>query len=266
MTLPVLFDGVPNSRSLGGLPLKRGGETKDGVLYRSAALDDITREGEIQMEETPLGVVADLRTLFERAAQPDKVPHRPHRVKVVEIPIEAGNISPASFVTETLQAASKGETTAEALSDELPTLPEMYRIMVASSAKELAKVAGLVANVEPGEDNAVLVHCTAGKDRTGVSVALILDIAGVEREAIIENYAVSQQYLAGAWADKMLGTIEKFGVPLVPKLVAMVTTTPPDAIKAAFDWVEENFGSSENYLMSGGLQAAQIENVRLALE
>lgn len=246
--------------------MKRGGETKDGVLYRSAALDDITREGEIQMEETPLGVVADLRTLFERAAQPDKVPHRPHRVKVVEIPIEAGNISPASFVTETLQAASKGETTAEALSDELPTLPEMYRIMVASSAKELAKVAGLVANVEPGEDNAVLVHCTAGKDRTGVSVALILDIAGVEREAIIENYAVSQQYLAGAWADKMLGTIEKFGVPLVPKLVAMVTTTPPDAIKAAFDWVEENFGSSENYLMSGGLQAAQIENVRLALE
>lgn len=261
-----LFDGVPNSRSLGGLPLKQGGTTKDGVLYRTSSLNKLTKEAREQIEATPIGVVADLRSEAEKLASPDHLPQHPHHIRVKQIPIATGNLSPVGFLKEVEAAKTGGDAALQKLGDAIPSMEEMYVEMVSTSAKQLAEVAALVSEVEEGENNAVVVHCTAGKDRTGVSVALILDVVGVERDAIVENYSVSQNYLAGPWADKMLGTLKKFGVPMVPKLVDMVTTTPPSAIEAAFNWIDENYASTEQYLMeAGGLNAAQIENLRLAL-
>lgn len=264
MTEHELFNGVPNSRSLGGLPLKRGGTLKEGVFYRSSALASLTDLGRQQMEDTPIGVVADLRTLPERLTSSDKPPAHPHRIRVHELGIEAGNLSPTMFMKDTL-GKNKSQLSA-VLEKDIPTLAELYPQMLKEAPKQFGEVARLVAKVEEGKNNAVLVHCTAGKDRTGIAVALVLDSVGVERDAIIHNYAVSAQYLAGPWAEGMLAKIKSVGIPLVPRLVDMVTTTPPEAIEAAFSWIEDNFGSSENYLFSGGVSAAEIEDMRLALE
>lgn len=266
MTLKILFDGVPNSRAVSGLPLKQGGTTKDGVLYRTSALDTITAEGKDQMEATPIGVVADLRTLFEKASEPDHVPHRPRHIKVKELPIKAGNLNPITFLKELhgVRGDNKEEV-AKQLNAAVPTLAEMYTQMLEASAEKFAKVARLVSQVEDGKNNAVAVHCTAGKDRTGVSVALILDVVGVERDEIVSNYAISQEYLAGPWADGMLAKLKKAGIPMVENIVNMVTTTPPSAIESAFAWVEKNHGSSENYLKSGGLTDEEVSNLKAAL-
>lgn len=260
-----LFDGVPNSRSLGGLPLKQGGTTKDGVFYRTAALNQLSKKGRKQLEDASIGVIADLRTEIEKITAPDRVPEYPHLTRVKQIPIETGNLSPVAFAKQVEAAKKGGQAALDKLSETVPSLAEMYIQMISTSAKQLAKVAALVSEVEEGKNNAVVVHCTAGKDRTGISVALILDVVGVERDAIVQNYAVSQDYLAGPWADGMLGKLKKAGVPMVPKIVDMVTTTPPEAIEGVFKWIDENYGSTEEYLMSGGLTAAQLENLRLAL-
>ena len=59
----------------------------------------------------------------------------------------------------------------------------------------------------------MLVHCTAGKDRTGVAIALLLDAVGAERDAVVADYAASEANLSGAWADRMFAMIDAMGIP-----------------------------------------------------
>ena len=264
-----LFDGVPNSREVADLPLKSGGRSKSGVLYRSASLQTITSEGLEQLAESPIGIIADLRTVDERNADTDKLPKVRH-IETVDIPIAVGNMgrklmdrfSQGGKPMLSNALAKEGVREMEAL---LPSVGDMYVNMLKQAGGQLAQVASLVAQVEPDANNAVLIHCTAGKDRTGISTALILDTVGVERDAVVENYASSQEFLAGGWAPKMLAQMEAAGIPLGPKLVAMVTTTPPRAIEKGFAWVDKHYGSSSNYLQQGGLSTAQIDALVEAL-
>ena len=108
------------------------------------------------------------------------------------------------------------------------------------------------------------MHCTAGKDRTGVAVAVILDAVGAERDAVIDDYAQSERNLAGPWADRMLAGIEQMGAPLTPEVRELVTGTPPAAMAQAFAWIDERGGSAD-YLRSGGLTEAELDGLRARL-
>jgi protein-tyrosine phosphatase len=108
------------------------------------------------------------------------------------------------------------------------------------------------------------VHCTAGKDRTGVSVALVLDAVGAERAAVVADYAASAANLAGPWADGMRAMITAMGVPLTPEIDTLVTATPPAAIEQALAWVDAQGGAAE-YLQSGGLTDAELDALRARL-
>ena len=129
----------------------------------------------------------------------------------------------------------------------LPTFSE-------PSSGRLSAVAA--ATVDP--PGAVLVHCTAGKDRTGVATALILDAVGVEREAIVADYATSQKNLEGPWEDGMLAVATSQGVPVTDQLRQLVAGTPPAAIEQAFAWLDER-GGSQTYLRSGELTPQELE-------
>ena len=108
------------------------------------------------------------------------------------------------------------------------------------------------------------MHCTAGKDRTGVAVALLLDAVGVERDAVVTDYAISERNLAGPWADRMLAGIEQMGAPLTPEIRELVTGTPPAAIEQALTWLDERGGAAA-YLQSGGLTDAELGALRTRL-
>lgn len=254
-----LFDGVPNSRGLGGLPLTGGGTTRDGVLFRSSALDTITPTGLAQLTASPIGVVADLRTPGERAASADKLPELRH-LETVDAPITVGNMTPHGKGSAT-EIRGKLEKEALAAGEHLiPSLGTLYDMMLKAAASQFATVASLVAQVDPSAENAVLIHCTAGKDRTGIATALILETVGVERDAIVENYAQSEANLAGKWSVATLDKLKKAGIPLEPRLIALVTTTPPEAIEKALHWVDKH-GGAANYLRSGGLTDDQIDQL-----
>ncbi len=76
------------------------------------------------------------------------------------------------------------EVLAQAM-DSLPSLGELYIGMLQHGAPAFAQAARLVAASNDDAPTAVLVHCTAGKDRTGVATALLLDAVGAERSAIV---------------------------------------------------------------------------------
>jgi len=114
-------------------------------------------------------------------------------------------------------------------------------------------------------DDRIVIHCTAGKDRTGVAIALILEAVGVERPAIVEDYASSERNLAGPWTERMFGMLQAMGIPRTPALDDLVAATPPAAIVTALEWVDSTHGGAAGYLRSGGLTDAELDALRRRL-
>lgn len=254
------IDGLYNFRGTGGLPLTTGGTTRDGVLYRSAALGALTPNGLEELAATDIGVVVDFRTQTERDAAPDRVPSsRP--IQVVNLSLLQGAMSDMARDLAPTGAAPSQEQIAQALSM-LPTLGDLYTSMLTDGAPQFTEVARFIATGTDAAPSGVLVHCTAGKDRTGVATALMLEAAGVEREAVVADYASSAANLAGPWADGMLKQITDAGIPLTPTLQTLVTGTPPEAIEQALGWVDENHGGAAEYLRSGGLTDPELQSLR----
>ncbi|MEZ5110060.1 MAG: tyrosine-protein phosphatase [Microbacteriaceae bacterium] len=263
------LDGAVNFRDLGGMPLTDGGQTRPGVFYRSEALNTLTTKGEAELAASPIGVIVDFRMDSERAGAPDVLP-KTRPFEVVNLSVMQGGLAGAAQAAFAAADGSGATAPDPAAMQQLmakvlaniPTLGEMYVQMLSGGAAAFAEVAGLVAASTDETPSAVLIHCTAGKDRTGVSAALILDAVGVARDAIVADYASSAQNLAGPWAEGMLGMITRMGAPTTPALVQLVTGTPPEAIEQALAWVDEHFGGSVAYLQSGGLTDAQLAALR----
>jgi protein-tyrosine phosphatase len=246
-----MIAGTFNSRDTGGIPLTAGGATRTGVLYRSDALAGTTDNGIKTLKASSIGTIVDLRTDLEKTGLPNRVGSQ-HRFTIVELPLLDGAFtsmpSPADLDEATVLAR-------------IPTLADLYVRMLGSAAATFAEVARLVARPADHTHGGVLVHCTAGKDRTGMAVALLLDAAGADRDAVIADYVLSETNLAGEWAEIMLARLKAWGVPLIPAITGLVTATPPEAIKAVFAWLDEQ-GGSAHYLRSGGLSDDDLSALR----
>lgn len=257
------IDGLHNFRDTGGLPLTGGGATRHGVLYRSDALSAITPTGRDALAATDIGTIVDFRTPDERRMAPDLLPDaRP--LHVVELSILEGAMAQLAERFLAAGGAADPALIAQATAA-LPTLEALYVGMLEHGATSFAEVARLVAASRDDEPTAVLVHCTAGKDRTGVATALLLDAVGADRKAVIADYAASEENLAGAWADGMLQMIAALGMPITAALRTLVTGTPPAAMRTALAWVDDRFGGAAGYLRSGGLSDAELDALRSRL-
>jgi protein-tyrosine phosphatase len=224
------------------------------VLYRSDALAGTTDDGMKTLTASPIGTIVDLRTDLEKTGAPNRVGSE-RQFAAVALPLLEGAFtgmpSPAG-----LDEAAMREAFAR-----IPSLADLYIRMLGSAAETFAEVARLVARPSDDTYGGVLVHCTAGKDRTGVAVALLLDAAGADRGAVIADYVLSETNLAGEWAELMLARLKAWGVPLIPAITGLVTATPPEAIQAVFAWLDER-GGSARYLCGGGLSGADLGALR----
>lgn len=249
-----IIAGTYNSRDTGGTPMANGGATRKGVLYRSDALAGTTDEGVRTLSASTIGTIVDFRSDFERVDAPNRLGSE-RAFTSVELPLLEGSMTGMSSTTEFGDAAGR-EVIAR-----ITSLADLYLGMLKSAAQAFAEVARLVARPPSESHGGVLVHCTAGKDRTGVATALLLDAAGADREAVVADYALSESNLAGEWADRMLERAKGWDVPLAPAITEMVTGTPRRAIETAFEWVDERGGSAE-YLHRGGLSEADLQALR----
>lgn len=259
--------GTFNFRDTGGMPLKTGGTSTAGILYRSDALSGLTPEGLEQLAASDIGVIVDFRTAQERQMAPDRIPtSRPF--DVVELPLLEGAVSGiAQQGAQSLAQGGDEAATQQAIAGalaQIPALGDLYVSMLESGATSFAEFARLVAAATVDPPTAVVVHCTAGKDRTGVSTALALDAAGVERSAIVADYAASQANLSGPWSDGMYAMVQKFGIPLTDQIRNLISGTPASAIEQAFAWIDAQGGSAA-YLQSGGLTDAELAALRANL-
>ena len=166
--------GLHNLRDVGGVPTSDGRRVRRGRLYRSDA--PILGDPEPPLRPWPPRTVVDLRSAGEAAAE--RHPLASATTEVVNIPLMP-QLDPARM--------------AQRQTREPPDLPTIYRGMLRASAEALARVVDVVAH-RPAP---VLLHCAAGKDRTGVATAVTLAAIGVCPEAIVADYLRTEERLDG---------------------------------------------------------------------
>ncbi len=233
MTGRLSIEGTHNFRDVGGYPAVHG-TTRFGQLYRSDALSRVTRKGAAALSELGIGVQIDLRSDLERRS--DKSPCVLPRACHVSLPIHSGS---RSSLTE----------------DGMITLYSLYRQVLLDSAWSLATAVSVIAD---SGRTPVLVHCTAGKDRTGLVVALTLEAAGVARSAVVADYTQSALNLDGVWMNQALSAMVSQGVPISPRLFEALGGSPDHAMADFLASLDREYGSVTGFLLEHGMQASSF--------
>ncbi len=242
----LLFDGAINLRDVGGYTTKEGQQVVTGSVYRSgslARLRDVAQLAQLGVRE-----VWDLRSAEEVAKQPDRLPegiiyqHRPMQNPTRRFQLRAL----AAIVLRRPERLNK-------------MLLEGYtQLILLQNAHLIGEFFAAVAENRP-----ILIHCTAGKDRTGIFIALLLDLLGVPRQTIIADYELSNayydSYLKGLQAD--LERLRRFRVNETH--VRPLLWVEGATLVAVFDFIEAQFGSVERYLREkAGVSAETIQRLR----
>ena len=113
----------------------------------------------------------------------------------------------------------------------------------------------------------MIVHCTAGKDRTGVAIALLLSLLGVSREDILTDFARSDVFGQNLRAAGTVDETHRKSLGFVPSdpVMAMMIRTHEDFLLAALATVEGNWGSIVSYFEASGVDPRRQDELRAAL-
>ncbi|GAA4282790.1 hypothetical protein GCM10022261_03210 [Brevibacterium daeguense] len=221
--------GLVNLRDLGGLPTIDGTRTRHGVLYRSDAPypDD---EDPATVDVWPPAAVLDLRAQAER----DAVGHEWAEGSVLHHwPL--------------YDAAAP-------ISRDAPDLVELYRNILEAVPHRVAAVVGVAAQAEAP----LLVHCAAGKDRTGITVAALLLAADVDPDAVIADYlatAANMTSLRNRW------TVKGKEVTIAEEWLL----TPQEAIEFVLDRFLSAPGGVTGWLREHGAEQSDIDRWRVQI-
>ncbi len=229
------LEGVVNLRDVGGYPAGEGRRTRYGRLLRSASVHGLSEAGKQQLIERGLRHVIDLRHDHETQQSPNTFADS-EAVRYVNVSLFAG-LAPDRVPIGVI-----------------PTLTEMYIEILDSSRDQIRE-----AVLPFADEGAGLVHCTAGKDRTGIIVALLLDLAGVDRETITHDYALTDVYLE-PMRDAFREHARTAGIDMVQ--YEHMISCQPDYITAFLDHLTERYGGAEAYLLKAGLSAREVAAIR----
>ena len=237
------IEGAFNVREIGGYETREGRRTRPNVLFRSSALHRLAGAQALGAR-----TVVDLRGPADVERDSLRLgPVLGHAgVRRVPIPL--------------IPASSGRQTTSEFLDARYgPGISAgRYRGYLEVGSANLRRVIATLG--EPGAFPA-LVHCTGGKDRTGVVVALVLDVLGVSRATIIEDYALTNVAL-DALARELRRAPD--AASLSESDLALFRA-PPEAMAGFLDWLHAEHGSARRYLGSIGVPDAAFAGLERAL-
>ncbi len=245
MSRVLVWDGCVNVRDLGGLPTAGGGTTRFGSVVRSDNARRLSDAGWEALVAHGVRRVVDLRT----AGELDEDPPR-------ELPIEAVHVSLLGAFDDA--AAKDLDARVAHIADSAEQTRAVY---VEFLERFPANFASAVAAVAGASEGGVLVHCAAGKDRTGLVVALLLSLAGVPEDAIAEDYAESEANLAeltGLWVAEASDEAER-------RRRIQMSRTPREAMLGVLEHLRAAHGGAEAYLRAAGLDEPALVRVRARL-
>jgi len=224
---PSLLSSTTNTRDLGGFPISAGRWTQRNRIWRSDAPVVFCETDEQRLKEQNITTVIDLRTDSEAERRPCAYAGR-SGFAYQHFPVTAGSVPP----------------------DTLEEVPFTY--LQIAQQHEAAEAIHAVASSDTG----VLFCCTAGKDRTGVIAALLLSACGVDRQLIIEDYAVSRYYNR----DRLERYLAEH--PETDRRIVLANETSMDRFLAL---AASHFGGIHRYFEQSGLSPADLVLIRRKL-
>ncbi|RBM07226.1 tyrosine-protein phosphatase [Streptomyces sp. PT12] len=235
--------GVRNFRDLGGLPTADGRTVRGGLLFRSGHLAHATAEDRAFIEGLGLRTVFDFRNAADEALEgPDVVIAG---ARHISLPLTEPDDGAAFWAL--VREGSVVELRAE-LTDGRgeARMVAMYRTMVRARTAEHGRVLKILSR----DGLPALLHCSAGKDRAGLTIAVVLLALGVSREVILADYLESnaphRRYPVrrGPGADGWdAGVADE-----ITRLLAPAFDARAEYLQAAFDHIDEGWGGTQAYL------------------
>ena len=236
------FEGIVNARDLGGIPAADGRRVKPGRLLRGAGLERASDADVARLQnEFHLRHVIDLRDPVECAGHPDR-------------PVPGAKEHNIPAVKQMPRKAPTMET--------VPDFHALFRTLYADFAESdvtAAAYRGMFRVLLDCPEGAVYLHCTQGKDRTGVGALLILTALGVEEERAKEDYFLSNVGLAASMEEPGAMGVRPWPREVIEKLFLVY----PDVLDVFLHSVGERWGGLEGYIRSRiGLTEAEIGRLR----
>ncbi|MFF5235304.1 tyrosine-protein phosphatase [Dactylosporangium sp. NPDC000521] len=142
------------------------------------------------------------------------------------------------------------------------SIDAFYDHIVQERGHALAAALRVIARSGP---TPVIVHCTSGKDRTGLVVALALSLVGVDRATVVADYAATERHLPAAMLDEVVAWWRKTGDRPVVHLDSLVRLSPPALLERILGRIDEVHGSVAGYVRAHGLTDAEIDQLSAAL-
>ena len=228
--------GSLNTRDLGGLPLSGGGRTRFGAMLRSDALLTLAAADGTRLAGLQLDTVIDLRQPYERerdrSALAGEAHLQVHHIELWQPIFEAGRVP-----------------------DDPWDLTALYVAAFDHCGRAFAEATRLLA--EAG--GAALFHCTAGKDRTGMLAALVLEAVGVPRAAVLADYALTHDRI-DPLRERLLLDAESRGIARAD--FGRLLGATPETLAPALEHLDERYGGALAYLRAVGVQDDTIAQLR----
>lgn len=231
----IQLEGATNMRDLGGLQATDGREVKAGMIFRADALHSLTDADMKTTESIGIATVIDLRSSHEL--------RQTGKARLVESGATYHNL-PLSEYDPSLPVDR----------DTQITMGESYAIRAQERADTFAEILRIVADPE---NLPVVFHCAGGKDRTGMTAAMIYSILGVDRDTIIADYV-----LTNAAMERMIAAMSEEQCKELAKYPPAYLRADAEHITRFLDFLDTTFGSVENWLREAGIDDAAMDRLR----
>jgi protein-tyrosine phosphatase len=246
--------GTRNFRDIGGYVGHDGRQVRWGRVFRSDALHEVSGADLEVLDRLGVGVVVDLRGEAEALEAPNRFPgDLAAPVEEVRLPMGEGGQGVQRWI-DRMASGSIDEITVDDVVEIYLAHLESYALFFGSVVRRAAAAGDLP----------LLVHCTAGKDRTGLAAALILAALGVADGDILDDYELTNRYRSAARVGELRGELAAAGVDIDRMLPYF--TARRGVLSGSLAQLRERHGSVEGYLTGpGGLDPATLEALRTAL-
>jgi len=244
------LENLVNFRDLGGYETVDGRRVRWDRVYRAAGLDRLTEEDHAILNQMGINLVCDLRTESEVEADPDNLPAGMRYLHLPTITSDNRWLLLLKLIIDPKHIRQM--------------LPDTYtRVLVDQNAQLFGEIFRRLAQPE---ELPTLIHCTAGKDRTGIASALLLSMLGVPGETIIADYTISNHWFSffEEATRKLMQQFQILGIS--EDQIGYVLLAQESTMRYTLDYIKEHYGSVEDYLRdAAGVDQSVLDAVRANL-
>jgi protein-tyrosine phosphatase len=237
------MERINNFRDFGGYNTKNGARLKEGLLYRSGDLSKATDADLEYISSLGIKTICDLRSERERRMEPDRTPQA--------APFTFFNIPMRPIIDYHARSVRRLFSLMFGRERRIDYIAESHKAYREYATNYLPQLKALFQRISNPENLPVLIHCSAGKDRTGVVSSLIQLVLGISVETVMDDYLKTNDNL-GTYTQEILRRISKLSYLGVPwKMFTPLFDARSDYLNAAFVQVKEEFGVIDEWFRRG---------------